>query len=105
MLGFYSDDLDWDLVSGFQFPRCACESDLGEGEQGVRCELLPVLQQDREDDLFGLEVGWQIAALGGARTLAMNMARASEDVARAWADTRAWLNRWLSGDDPRARFT
>ncbi len=41
----------------------------------------------------------------GARTLAMNMARASEDVARAWADTRAWLNRWLSGDDPRARFT
>ena len=54
-------------------------------------------------------LGWKSAGrsrpLGGARTLAMNMARASEDVARAWADTGAWLNRWLSGDDHRARFT
>jgi hypothetical protein len=41
MLGFYSDDLDWDLVSGFQFPRCACDVALVKlwlgdiGESGV----------------------------------------------------------------------
>ena len=63
MLCFYSDDLDRDLVSGFQFPCCDYERDLGEGEQGVRCELLPVLQQDREDDLFGLEFGCRLSRL------------------------------------------
>ena len=83
MLCFYSDDLDRDLVSGFQFPCCDYERDLGEGEQGVRYELLLVLQQDREDDLLGWKSALDFRGYAARSSQARRMTLISSGVGRS----------------------
>ena len=81
--------------------RVTCEK--GNRVSGVR--LWPFFSKIAKITFLGWKSARKSRPLGWARTLAVNTARAWAEAASAWAETRAWLKRWLSGDDSLARLT